>query len=369
MRFKGLITSAAAALVAGSIAALAGNTTFFTSIGDQVFPFTAPLRDGTAGSIDNMTINATTPAAGNFTNVTANAILGGDSSLGITGLAAAQGGAIPIRGGTSSTTGNAGGATSLTGGTPGATGVGGASSIAGGPGGSTSGTGGAASVTGGAGTAGNATGGAASLRGGAGQGSAAGGAVAIAGGAAGATGAGGAVSITAGALTAGNGADVTVSASAGAGSTNAGGSVNIVPGAAVSTGIPGTVKINGDANLMCESFVMYGAPAAATDTAFYIANRPLLVISISEVHAVAAGGTSTAIVTKDTGTTAPGAGTTLFASGSFNLASTANTVQNASVTTTVATKTLAAGDRLAIKFANAIQATSGLTVTACMAPL
>lgn len=98
--------------------------------------------------------------------VTADSITGSDASLGIEGLSAAQGGAVAVAGGTSSTGGNAGGAVSLTGGTPGATGVGGAASVAGGAGGSSSGTGGAASLAGGAGTAGNANGGAASVLGG-----------------------------------------------------------------------------------------------------------------------------------------------------------------------------------------------------------
>lgn len=310
--------------------------------------------------------------AGVFTSVTANSIAGGDSSLGIDGQAAAQGGAIPITGGASSTTGNAGGAVSVTGGNPGATGIGGAGSLVGGIGGATSGAGGAVSVAGGAGTAGNAAGGAASLVGGAGQGSSAGGAVAITGGAAGATGAGGTVAITAGALTAGNGADVTVTASAGAGSTNAGGSVNLVPGAAVSTGIPGTIKVNGNSNLMCSNFAPLGAPAAATDTAFYIATRPLFLVSVSEVHAIAAGGASALQVTKDSSTNAPGAGTDLLTNNTntgFDLNATANTVQTGTITATVATKTFAVGDRLSVDFAQAIQSSSGITVTACFAPL
>lgn len=87
------------------------------------------------------------------------ALTGADSSLGITGLAAAQGGAIVATGGTSSTAGNAGGAVSLVGGTPGATGVGGAANVTGGIGGATSGKGGAANISGGAGTNGNADGG------------------------------------------------------------------------------------------------------------------------------------------------------------------------------------------------------------------
>lgn len=97
---------------------------------------------------------------------TATSITGTASTLPIAGLAAAQGGSVPIAGGASSTAGNAGGAVSLTGGVPGVTGVGGAASVAGGIGGATSGTGGAASLAGGAGTAGNANGGAASVLGG-----------------------------------------------------------------------------------------------------------------------------------------------------------------------------------------------------------
>jgi predicted RecA/RadA family phage recombinase len=112
-------------------------------------------------------------------SVTADDITGSDASLGVTGLAAAQGGAVALAGGTSSTSGNAGGAVSLTGGTPGATGVGGAASVTGGIGGSTSGTGGAVTIAGGAGTAGNANGGALTLRGGAKNGSGTDGAIAI----------------------------------------------------------------------------------------------------------------------------------------------------------------------------------------------
>lgn len=112
-------------------------------------------------------------------SMTASDITGSDASLAITGLGAAQGGAVPITGGTSSTAGNAGGAVSLTGGTPGATGVGGASTVAGGPGGSTSGTGGAALLEGGDGTAGNADGGSATVRGGNANGSGTDGAVSI----------------------------------------------------------------------------------------------------------------------------------------------------------------------------------------------
>jgi predicted RecA/RadA family phage recombinase len=112
-------------------------------------------------------------------SVTATDLTGSDSSLGVSGQAAAQGGAIVIAGGTSSTAANAGGAVSVRGGTPGAEGVGGAVSVTGGAGGSTSGTGGAASLAGGAGTAGDANGGAVSVLGGNAHGSGTDGAVNI----------------------------------------------------------------------------------------------------------------------------------------------------------------------------------------------
>lgn len=100
-------------------------------------------------------------------SVTADDITGSDSSLGVAGLAAAQGGAIVVTGGTSSTGANAGGAVSLVGGTPGTTGVGGAASVTGGIGGATSGTGGAVTLAGGAATGTTAVGGLASVIGGA----------------------------------------------------------------------------------------------------------------------------------------------------------------------------------------------------------
>lgn len=68
-----IILSAAAALLVSAVIALAGNTTFFSStIGDITFPFSPPTNSGaTPGTIDNMTIGATTPAAGTFTNLKA----------------------------------------------------------------------------------------------------------------------------------------------------------------------------------------------------------------------------------------------------------------------------------------------------------
>ena len=298
--------------------------------------------------------------------IVASSVTGSVTPFPINGLNAAQGGSVVVTGGTSSTSADAGGAVDVTGGTPGATGVGGGVVEVGGAGGSTSGAGGAVSYTGGAGTAGNAAGGAATIAGGAGQGSAAGGAVNITGGAGGSTGVGGAVNITAGAPTAGVGSNVVITATAGAASTNGGGSVNLVPGAAVSTGAPGTVQINGNAGLTCGSYYFTGTPAA-TAQVFFIATRAMLIEQVGAIWSVAAGSTSTLGVYHDTSTNAPGAGTDVLSS-DFNLNTTANTYASGSLSATVATLTLAAGDRLSVKFANAIQSTAGLVVTACMAP-
>jgi len=339
--------------------------------------------------------------AANGEAITPTAITGGASPFPIAGQAGAQGGAVTITGGASSTSANAGGAVTIVGGAPGATGVGGAVTMTGAAGGATNepggaatvtagagtgtgagavaslvggtsgagatGAGGAAQVTGGAAASINGAGGAAQVTGGAGVGTGNGGAITITSGAAGATGVAGAVSVSVGGATAGAGSAITLTAGNGAGGTAAGGNLNLVPGTAVSTGVPGNVQVNGNSDLIYATYFFTGTPAA-TAQVFFIANRPLIVTSLSEVHATAAGGTSTLNVTKDTGTTAPGGGTAL-GQAAFNLAATANTVQNATPSATIATVKLAAGDRLAVNFANAIQSSAGIVVTVGMSPL
>lgn len=98
---------------------------------------------------------------------------------------------------------------------------------------------------------------------------------------------------------------------------------------------------------------------AATDRVIFIAPVACTVVAASEVHAVAAGGASTLQLVKDTGTTAPGAGTDLLSS-AWDLNATANTVQVGALTGTL---TLAVGDRLALDWANAIQSSAGIAVT------
>jgi hypothetical protein len=108
---------------------------------------------------------------------------------------------------------------------------------------------------------------------------------------------------------------------------------------------------------------------AATDRVIFTAPVACQVVAAVEAHAVAAGGASTLQLVKDTGTGAPGAGTDLLTNNTntgFDLNATANTVQTGTLTATASSLQLAAGDRLSIDFANAIQSTAGLNITVWM---
>lgn len=131
-------------------------------------------------------------------------------------------------------------------------------------------------------------------------------------------------------------------------------------------GVFSTVTINGDGGTMPATYYFTGTPAA-TDQVFFIATRAMKITSISQVHSVAAGGTSTLDVTKDVTTDAPGAGTVV-TTAPFNLNATANTVQ-AGTLAAAATITLAAGNRLSVNYNHAIQSSAGVVVTVLMQPL
>jgi hypothetical protein len=80
MKFKRILAVAIAAFLAlSATGAFAGNTSLWSStLGDVLFPFTAPSNSGiTPGSIDNMTIGATTPAAGHFTTLSSTSSFSG----------------------------------------------------------------------------------------------------------------------------------------------------------------------------------------------------------------------------------------------------------------------------------------------------
>lgn len=112
---------------------------------------------------------------------------------------------------------------------------------------------------------------------------------------------------------------------------------------------------------------VYGADAAtATNySTFWIAPAACLLTAFQEVHQTA--GTDASAVTLDleklTGTTAPGSGVSMLSS-TLSLKATASTVQKATVTTTNANRTLAAGDRVALKETGTLTAVANVSVIA-----
>ena len=87
--------------------------------------------------------------------------------------------------------------------------------------------------------------------------------------------------------------------------------------------------------------------AATVDSNVYIAVRPVRVTAVRGVNTVVGGSGATATIKKCTGTTAPASGTAVHST-PIDGTATVNTVQSATLATSVATLTLAAGDRLSI---------------------
>jgi hypothetical protein len=119
--------------------------------------------------------------------------------------------------------------------------------------------------------------------------------------------------------------------------------------------------------------ITYPDPAAAgaqTDRVFFQCpvGHAYEVTAISEIHS-AAGTNGSAVsiqVTKDTGTDAPGAGTDLLTNNTgagFDAKGTANTTQAGTLTATIATRRLAAGNRLSVDYAGTLTALAGVIIT------
>jgi hypothetical protein len=108
--------------------------------------------------------------------------------------------------------------------------------------------------------------------------------------------------------------------------------------------------------------------ALSVSQTFFVATKTYQVIAVSFVHGAAETSATTlyALLTKDTGTTAPGAGTGLLTNNTnagFDCKATANTVQTGTLTGTTANLQLAVGDRLAINFSAAATQLAGVTIT------
>lgn len=200
---------------------------------------------------------------------------------------------------------------------------------------------------------------------------AAGGTLALNGGAGSST-TGGPVTITGGTATSGTGANITITAGSGAGGTNAGGNVNLVPGSAVSTGTPGEIQINSARGLFDTCWVQYppyatNIPVTGTSYTFFLANRAYRVVAASIINS-STSTVPTVNVTKDTGTTAPGAGSSVL-TGAMTFSATANTRVTGTPNATVATTNLAIGDRLATVWGGTIGAITGAIVCVTLVPI
>lgn len=109
------------------------------------------------------------------------------------------------------------------------------------------------------------------------------------------------------------------------------------------------------------------------DQHFYIATRPTRVVGIKQIHGTLGshGSAVTLQVSKCISTEAAGSGTVLLTNNSdagFNLKSTINTRQIGALATALATRRLAAGDRLALEFTGTLTAVAGLCVSVELEP-
>lgn len=106
--------------------------------------------------------------------------------------------------------------------------------------------------------------------------------------------------------------------------------------------------------------------AAATATnygVFFIAPFACYISGFKEVHQTAGtdGGAVTLTLEKLSGTTAPDSGSVMLAS-TLSLKGTANTVQTGTLTTTLANRNLAIGDRMCLKDAGVLTSVANVTV-------
>lgn len=99
----------------------------------------------------------------------------------------------------------------------------------------------------------------------------------------------------------------------------------------------------------------------------YIANEHRTISSVQVYYGTKSSGANTVDVTKDTGTTAPGAGTTILAAAQA-LDSTAGTVYTPALSATASVLDMAPGDRLAVKFAT-VTALADIVIIVHFTPL
>lgn len=116
-------------------------------------------------------------------------------------------------------------------------------------------------------------------------------------------------------------------------------------------------------HIINHTIVGTAAATAANYAVFWIAPWSCVITKIKEVHQTAGSdaGSVTLDIEKLTGTQALDAGASALSS-TFNLKAIANTVQTGSLTTTLANRRLAAGDRLAMKDSGTLTNVSNVTI-------
>lgn len=126
-------------------------------------------------------------------------------------------------------------------------------------------------------------------------------------------------------------------------------------------GVCVTVTLAAQANRIEVPFWLYDTDVV--DACFFSADRDYEFYDGRFIQAVAAGGTSTAQLEKESGTTAPGGGSTTLLNTAWDLNATANTVVVADPVTVKATLLIVGADRISIDFANTEQSTVGVALT------
>jgi hypothetical protein len=163
----------------------------------------------------------------------------------------------------------------------------------------------------------------------------------------------------------------------------------VVQTAAINTTTPGVLSITtGDqfnwttsvagtelAGVVLEVYLMpgqrnnqvnhYFANNGAIDSVFYLATRPMVITRIDYTHASAASGTCTFQVEIESGTTAPGAGSTAVLTTPFDCQGTALVIQNGVLS---ANTRLNPGDRLSMDFTGTTTGLAGGQLTVTFAP-
>ncbi len=122
-----------------------------------------------------------------------------------------------------------------------------------------------------------------------------------------------------------------------------------------------------NSQLKVVSAIALTATIANVDSTFFVADRPYMVVGVTEVHNTiedSAGGWQ---IVKDSSTNAPGAGVDLLTA-VIDLTATTRVIQNPALTTTTADLHLKAGDRLSWDASATLDTVTGVVVTVTLLP-